>query len=181
MKLIAAVDSRGAIGRGDGSLLFHIPDDMARFRELTMGETVIMGRKTFESLPGGRPLAGRRNIVLTRNEDYSCEGAEICHSVSELRELCGSIPGENIVIGGGDIYRLLMPLCTAAYITRIDADGGGDVFMPPFGELWRLVKRSELREHEGISYRFEEYKRSAVCPSCLMRGGGAIQRLPSPY
>ena len=170
MKLIAAVDSRGAIGRSDGSLLFHIPEDMARFKELTMGTTVIMGRKTLESLPGGKPLAGRRNIVLTRNGDYSCEGAEICRSAAELRELCEGIPGEKFVIGGGEIYRLLMPLCDKAYITRIDADGGGDVFMPPFGEMWQLEKRSEVYEHNGISYRFEEYKRNAILPSCLMQG-----------
>ena len=169
MKLIAAVDLKNGIGKKNGELLFHIPEDMKRFKKLTVGNTIVIGRKTLESFPGGRPLPDRRNIVLTRNKDYHADGAEICGSVARLRGKLPFIKGEVYAAGGGEIYRQLLPLCDTAYITRIAADGGAEVFMPPMGDLWRLVEKSEKREYNGIEYWFETYKRSAVCPSCLMQ------------
>ncbi|MDO5399091.1 MAG: dihydrofolate reductase [bacterium] len=169
MKLIAAADKFNGIGKKDGSLLFRIPEDMRRFKSLTTGNTVIVGRKTLESFPGGVPLPDRRCIVLSRKENHPDNGAEYCAGIEELRELLPGIDGEIFVIGGGEIYRCLMPLCDTAYITRIDADGGGEIFLPPMGELWRLTEKSEKREYEGISYWFETYERNVVFPSCLIR------------
>lgn len=168
MKLIAAADKFNGIGRRDGSLLFRIPEDMRRFKRLTTGNTVIVGRKTLESFPGGKPLPGRKCIVLSRQRKPPDNGAEYCDSIEKLRERLTELDGEIFVIGGGEIYRCLMPLCDTAYITRIDADGGGEVFLPPMGDLWRLTERSEKHEYEGISYWFETYERSVVFPSCLV-------------
>jgi dihydrofolate reductase len=166
MKLIAAIDAKRGIGRGN-ELLFDIPEDMKRFKELTTGNTVIMGRKTLESLPGGRPLPNRRNIVLTRQEAYDGRGAEVFHCTEELIAALADIDGEKFVIGGAQIYKRLLPLCEKAYITYIDADGNADVFLPEFGELWERTAASEWKEYNGIRYRFEEYDRQAVYPSCL--------------
>ena len=167
MKLIAAADKFNGIGKRSGELLFRIPEDMQRFKALTVGNTVIVGRKTLESFPGGTPLPNRRNIILSRQREHPDNGAVYCGSLEELRSLLSELDGEIFVIGGGEIYRCLMPLCDTAYITRIDADGGGEVFLPPMGDLWSLAERSEKQEYNGIEYWFETYKRQTLCPSCL--------------
>lgn len=169
MKLIAAVDKFNGIGKNDGSLLFRIPEDLQRFKSMTIGNTVIVGRKTLDSFPGGKPLPDRRCIVLSRQSNHPDNGAEYCGSIKELSELLSGIDEEVFVIGGGEIYRTLMPLCDTMYITRIDADGGGEIFFPPMGDLWQLTEKSEKREYDGISYWFETYKRNIIFPSCLIR------------
>lgn len=169
MKLIASADKFNGIGKRDGSLLFRIPEDMQRFKSFTIGNTVIVGRKTLESFPEGKPLPNRRCIVLSRQKNHPDNGAEYCGSIEELRERLTVIDGEIFVIGGGEIYRCLMPLCDTAYITRIDEDGGGEVFLPPMGDLWKLTEKSEKMEYEGISYWYETYERKVVFPSCLIR------------
>lgn len=148
MKLIVNIDRNGGIGK-DGKLLLHIPEDMQRFKSLTMGKTVVMGRKTLESLPGGKPLAGRKNVVLTRNKDFHVDGVTVCHSIDEIDE-------DAIVIGGGEIYSLLLDRCDTAYITRTDIDGGADTFMPKLGSEWQLTECEE-KEYKGIKYKFETY------------------------
>lgn len=148
MKLIANADRNWGIGK-NGNLLLHIPEDMQRFKAVTMGKTIVMGRKTLESLPGSKPLPGRKNIVLTRNKDFSAEGVTVCHNPEELDD-------DVIVIGGGEIYSLLLDKCDVAYITRVDIDGRADTFMPPLGDGWELIE-SEEKEYEGIKYSFETY------------------------
>lgn len=152
MKLIVNADRNWGIGK-NGNLLLHIPEDMQRFKALTMGNTVVMGRKTLESLPGGKPLPGRKNVVLTRNKNYRADGVTTCHSVDEIKELSGEV----FVIGGGEIYSLLMDECDTAYITRTDIDGDADTFMPPLGDEWELVEREE-RDF----FRFETYKKRVI-------------------
>lgn len=149
MKLIVNIDRNGGIGK-NGELLVHIKEDMQRFKELTSGNTVVMGRKTLESLPGGKPLPDRVNVVLTRNRDYYAEDVVICHSIDEIKMLTGEV----FVIGGGEIYAQLIDLCDTAYITRTDIDGNADTFMPELGDDWILTK-CEIREN----YRFETYKK----------------------
>lgn len=149
MKLIVNADRNWGIGK-NGTLLLHIPQDMQRFKALTMGNTVVMGRKTLESLPGGKPLPGRKNVVLTRNKNYRADGVTICHSVDEVKALGGEV----FVIGGGEIYALLMNECDTAYITRTDIDGGADTFMPPLSDEWELLECEE----KGF-YRFETYRK----------------------
>ena len=160
MNIIVAVSKNYGIGR-NGGLLFSIPEDMAFFRSTTSGNTVIMGRKTLESLPGGRPLKNRRNIVFSRSCDFSVEGAEHVSSIEELLEL---INGEEnaFVIGGEAIYRALLPYCSRAYITTVDAEAEADRYFPNIEQMqeWTLADASEWKEHEGLRFQFREYVRN---------------------
>ena len=125
VSIVVARAQNGVIGRG-GKLPWHIPADLKRFKALTMGSVMVMGRKTFQSLPGLLP--GRRHIVLTRDADWRAEGAEVAHSVGEAIDLAR---GERIsVIGGADIFALFMPVATRVELTEVLADIEGDTFMP---------------------------------------------------
>ena len=148
--IIVALTSDLAIGK-DGDLLYHIPADMRRFRQLTTGHTVIMGRKTFESLPSG-PLPNRRNIVITRQTDFRAPGAELAHSLQEALNMAG---GEEIfIIGGESIYRAAMPLAQRLYLTQIHAERpDADTFFP----LPDLPESHEPWQHDdrsGMDFRF---------------------------
>ncbi|MGI6071760.1 MAG: dihydrofolate reductase [Lachnospiraceae bacterium] len=161
MKAIAAVDKNWAIGR-DNALLISIPEDMKFFREKTMGQVVVMGRKTLESFPQGNPLKNRVNIVLTRNPFYEKEGVIAVAGRRELeRELKNHADKEIFVIGGESIYRQLLDLCDEVFITKVDAEYEADAFFPSLDELpeWVVVSMSEGREWEGIGYSFITYKR----------------------
>ena len=115
-----------------------------------------MGRKTLQSLPGGRGLPRRRNVVLTGDEDFRAENAEVVHSAAEAVWVAGE---DAWVIGGESVYRQLLPLCERVYVTRIEADGGADAFFPDLEHdpAWRLAQRSEDREENGLRFRYEEY------------------------
>lgn len=162
MKMIAAADQKGGIGR-DGGLLASLPGDMKYFREQTAGAAVIMGRKTLESFPGGKPLKGRRNIVLSRTLEAQPEaGYEVCRSVEEAAALAEQEKERTVfVIGGGEIYKLMLPYCEEALITEIEADLNADTFIPVFSELedWKAVSRSDVKEDNGIRYTFAVYRR----------------------
>ena len=155
MKAIVAVDEKWGIGRDNG-LLFRISADLKRFKALTAGHTVLMGRKTLESLPGGRGLPNRRCIVLTAQRDYAAENCEIVHSPAEA---VLTADADTWVIGGESVYRCFLPLCERVYVTRIAADGGADTFFPDLSAdpLWRLDSRSEELEENGLRFRYEEY------------------------
>ena len=158
MKLIVAADKNWAIGK-DNDLLCHLPGDLKYFKERTTGKTVVMGRKTLESLPGGKPLPKRTNIVLTRDENFEKEGCIILHSIEELLEKYGQ--EDLMVMGGAEIYTKLLPYCDTCYITEIDKEFEADKYIPnvsidpAFEKIWE----SEEQVENGISYRFVEYKR----------------------
>ena len=139
--LVVARAQNGVIGRG-GGLPWHIPADLKRFKAITMGTAMIMGRKTFESLPGLLP--GRRHIVITRDSDWSAEGAEVAHSREEALALAGNDPIS--VIGGAAIFELFLPLADRVELTDVLADIDGDTVMPDprNGMAWR---ESELSVH----------------------------------
>jgi dihydrofolate reductase len=143
--LIYARAANGTIGR-DGALPWHIPADLKRFKALTMGKPMIMGRKTFESFP--RPLPGRRHIVLTRDRGWSSEDAEVAHSMEEALALAGE--GDVAVIGGAEINALFLPLASRIELTEVHADVPGDTFMPPLDASWRETLREE---HPGAAGR----------------------------
>lgn len=126
ISLIAAVAENGVIGR-KGALPWHIPSDLKRFNAVTRGHTVIMGRKTFESI--GRPLPGRRNIVLTRQQDYQAEGCEIVHDLDSAFAACAG-EAEVFIGGGGEVYAATIPLADRIYLTRVKAAVEGDTFFP---------------------------------------------------
>lgn len=122
MTAVVAVCENGGIGK-DGALLFHIREDLRRFRQLTLGKTVVMGRKTLESLPGGRGLPDRRSLVLTRDPELSAPGAEVLRRLED-------VPEDAVVIGGESVYRQLLPRCGTVYVTKIFASPQADAFFP---------------------------------------------------
>ena len=160
ISIIAAVASDGAIGR-HGDLVCHIREDMRHFRRLTMGHPVVMGRKTFESLPGGA-LPGRRNVVVTRNLSYHAEGIETFPSLEQaIRRLRADssedVDAEIFIIGGGEIYRQAMPLASRLYLTQIGATfEDADTYFPEVDSAqWHLDDASVWSEdaQSGIRYR----------------------------
>ncbi len=134
--MVARADN-GVIGR-DGALPWHLPDDLRRFKSLTAGRPMAMGRRTFESLPG--PLPGRRHIVLTRDAGWSAPGAEVARDVDGALALARGA-AELAVIGGAEIYRLFLPLAHRIELTEVHRAPDGDTVMPPLGAGWRVVER----------------------------------------
>lgn len=164
LKLIAASDRNGGIGK-DGHLLVHLSQDMKQFRSITLNSVLVMGRKTLESLPDGKPLDGRRNIVLSRSLDLDeSVGYEICRSVEELETLLSTESRDVYVIGGGQIYSLLLPYCNEAYITEIDAEFDADTFIPVFSKSseWESVYKSYRHTENNLTYAFVKYKRKEL-------------------
>lgn len=160
--IIVAVARDGAIGRR-GDLLFHISDDLRRFKRLTMGHPIVMGRKTFESFPKG-PLPGRTNIVVTRSGDYDGRGATVAGSLDEaLKAAAAEETGRIFIIGGGEIYRQAFGIADALELTAIDAAvDDADTFFPPVNDVdWQLTEKSEpmTDPKTGISYSFKTYVR----------------------
>lgn len=135
--IVAAARNR-VIGR-DNRMIWKLSDDMKRFRRLTTGHHVLMGRKTFESL--GRPLKNRTNIIVTRQEDYKAEGAEVFHSVDAAMAFARENGEEELfIIGGGEIYTMLLPAADRIYLTRVLADPEGDAYFPEIdGAQWRVI------------------------------------------
>ena len=164
MKLIVNTDINWGIGRDNG-LLFSNKEDMRFFREKTTGGTVVMGRKTLQSFPGGRPLKNRVNIVMTRDPAFDAEGAVICRTREELKSaICGS--GDDVyLIGGASIYNEFMDCCSHAYVTRTYADGKADCFIHPFDGRsgWSVLEEGDLlTSGDGTNFRFVTYVNSSI-------------------
>lgn len=160
MKLIAAVDNEWNIGN-KGNLLFSLPDDMKFFRTMTSGKIVVMGRKTLESFPGSKPLKNRINIVLSRSK-HDVDGAEFVTGVDELLDRLKEYDsGDVYVIGGAQIYFLLLPYCDTALITHVDAVAiEADSKFPELKDNeWTVTEQSDIHENNGIKFRFTTYKR----------------------
>jgi dihydrofolate reductase len=157
--LVAAVAHGGVIGRA-GAIPWRVPEDMAHFRELTMGHPVVMGRKTWDSLPDRfRPLPGRRNVVVTRNPGWSAEGAERAASLDDALRLVDGA-ARVFVIGGGELYTVALPLADELLLTEIALDVEGDTVFPSwdraeFGE----ASRERFVTEAGVSYSFVKYVR----------------------
>ncbi len=163
MIAIAAVDSNWAIGLKN-RLLASIPEDMKFFRETTTGKVVVMGRKTLESFPGGRPLPKRTNIVLTRDKDFSAKGAIVVHDMDELHEELKKYPsGDVYVIGGESIYRQLIDECDTAHITKINYSFEADAWFPNLDEMpeWEVTADSEEQTCFDLEYYFYKYEKKA--------------------
>lgn len=161
MNMIVAADKNWAIGK-DGRLLVNIPADRQLFVRETTGKTVVMGRKTLESLPGGQPLAKRTNLVLSKNPDYQVKGALVCHSLEEaLEELKDTDPRDIYIIGGESIYRQFLPYCTTAHVTWIDYSYDADTFFVDLDQdpEWELAEESEEQTYFDLCYCFRRYER----------------------
>lgn len=161
MKTIVAVDNNWGIGK-EGCLLCYLPGDMKYFKEKTLGKVVVMGRATFESLPGQKPLKDRINIVLSRNQDFQPADCIKCKSMGELFKVLENYNMEDVfVIGGADIYRQFLPYCNGHLVTKINDIFGADKHFENLDERndLELVRESEPLNDNGIEYRFTEYRR----------------------
>ena len=147
------------IGRG-GELPWHLSADLKRFKKLTMGHPIVMGRKTYESI--GRPLPGRRSIVLSHNRAYQQTGVEVVRNLEQALEQTAEAQ-EVFVIGGRQLYEMALPLATRLYLTEVAAKIAGDVFFPQFDwDQWRLLESlpAELDEKSALAYCFKTYQRA---------------------
>lgn len=165
MKAIVAVDLNWGIGY-KGSLLQRIPEDMKNFKSLTIGKVVIMGRQTFESLPGKEPLIDRVNIVLSKDMNFVNDKVTICRSLEELFNEIEKYDSEDIfVIGGESIYNQLLPYCTEAYVTKINNTYVADKYFPNLDreEMWKLVSVGDLKNYNGIQFSYLKYVNSSFC------------------
>ncbi len=161
MNIIVAVDKNWAIGK-DNKLLVSIPADMKMFRQETTGKVVVMGRKTLESFPNGLPLKNRTNIVLTRNEAYEAKGAVVVHTLEALLKELEKYPSDQVYcIGGDSIYKLLLPYCDTALVTKINFAYEADRFFSNLDELpqWHVAGRSEEQTYFNLEYEFVRYEK----------------------
>ncbi len=160
MKIIVSADRNWGIGLRN-ALLVHIPNDMKFFRNETMGKVIIMGRKTLESFPQGQPLAGRTNIVITRDIDYKVKGAVVVHSIEEAMEESKKYGQDVYCIGGESIYRQFLPYCDEALVTKIDHSYEADSYFPNLDELpeWEMTQESEEQTYFDLTYAFTKYRR----------------------
>lgn len=158
MNAIVAVDRNWAIGK-DGEQLIYIPEDLKRFKTLTMGHPVILGRKTLATFPGGQPLRGRRNLILSRNPDFAPEGAEV---FPDLPALLAAAPADSFVIGGESVYRALLEECDTAYVTKLDAAWPADAWFPNLDAdpRWAVCEEGPVLEHKELSFRYVTYRRA---------------------
>lgn len=166
MKFIVAVDARWGIGR-NGDLLTSIPDDMQYYRATTRGKVVVMGYTTLISLPGSKPAPARLNLVLADIPGLRIPGAVVCGSMEQLHRMIGQFAPDDVFdVGGGSMYRQLMPYCTGAHITKMRFDGGADTYIPNLDEQegWSVVSESALSDYEGIGYSFVEYRNGTPLP-----------------
>jgi len=156
--IVAVAGKKRVIGK-KGGLPWHIPAELKRFKNITMGHPIIMGRKTFQSI--GKALAGRTNIVITRDRSYAQAGIIVVHSLDEaLKSAQGQQGDEEIfVIGGGEIYQQALPLAEKLYLTVIDKEIDGDVFFPDYSEFKKVVFESDWQKYENFRYKFLELVR----------------------
>ena len=157
MNLIVAVDENWAIGKG-GDQLAYISADLKRFKELTTGHPVILGRKTLATFPGGRPLKGRRNLILSATPGYTVEGAEI---FADVNSLLAAATEDSFVIGGESVYRALLEHCDTAYVTKLHAGFPADRWFPDLDAHpdWIIVEESEPFEEKGIPFHYVTYRK----------------------
>ena len=159
--LIYARARNGVIGK-DNRMPWQLPEDMAHFRQRTAGATVIMGRKTWDSLPPRfRPLPGRRNIVLTRQLGWQAEGAQAAHSLEQALAAAGSGGQPVWIIGGAELYAQALALADAVVATEIEQDFDGDAFAPLLGDAWVEISREHHVSGSGLPFSFVEYRRKS--------------------
>ena len=160
MKAIVVVDRNWAIGK-NGDLLVHLPGDLRYYKEKTTGNVIVVGRKTLDSFPGGRPLPARTNIVMTTDPDFEREDCIICHSKDEVMEKLQAFDTERVFIAGGaNVYEQFMDDCDEFYVTKIEEEYEADRFFPDLdAKGLHVTWESEPQQERGVSYRFTIYSR----------------------
>ena len=153
---IAAIGHNRVLGKNN-ELLWRIPDDLKRFKNLTTGHVIVMGRKTFESI--GKPLPNRSNIVITRDASWQHEGVLVAHSVEDALVKAKELDAEIFIIGGAQIYEQALPFTERLYLTLIDDSKEGDVYFPPYETLFTKIIGHEDREHKGLKYKWVDLEK----------------------
>ncbi len=159
ISMISALGKKNVIGKNN-ALLWNLPADMRRFRQITTGKPVIMGRKTFESI--GKPLPNRQNIILALEKDYKQEGCIVVNSIEDaIKTAKKTGADEAMIIGGGQVYKIFLPLADKLYLTLIDKGFEGDTFFPQYNEKeWEIVKKEDFYdEANDFNYSFVDYRR----------------------
>ncbi|EKD84856.1 MAG: hypothetical protein ACD_38C00148G0005 [uncultured bacterium] len=159
VSIIVAVAGKKRVIGTKGGMPWYIPEELKRFKEITMGHPILMGRKTHQSI--GKPLGGRTNIVITRDPAFKEEGVTVVSSLDEALRLAKLALGndEIFVIGGGEIYKQALPLADKLYLTVIDKEIGGDTFFPDYSDFKRVISESDWQQSEGFKYKFLELER----------------------
>ena len=161
MNAIVNVDKNWGIGN-KGELLISIPADMKMFREETTGNAIVLGRKTMETFPGGKPLPNRDNIVLSRKSDLEIQGATVVHDISELMEVLKQYDSNRVyVVGGETIYEQLLPYCDTVHVTKVDRAYEADAHFPNLDQMpeWEITAAGEEQSYFDTTYRFIKYTR----------------------
>ena len=169
MDLIVSVDENWGIGN-NGKLLVKISGDLKRFRKMTTNNIIVMGRKTLESFPEGKPLPNRINIVMTHSHHYSCEGVIVCHNIQEvLKEISKNLKKYVFIVGGSSIYEQFLPYCERAYVTKVYQTFIADTYIKNLDNdyHWKLIEQQPVQEENGIKYAFltyenQQYQQNAV-------------------
>ena len=156
ISLMVAHDPNRVIGK-DNELPWHIPADLAYFKEHTIGKGIVMGRNTFESI--GRPLPKRRNIVVTRNDDYEAEGVDVVHNIQDAVKLAKEVHEEVMIIGGEQVFSSVLDDADRLYITLVHQSFEGDTYFPEYGREWKLVSESEQQISNEVPFSFLVYER----------------------
>jgi dihydrofolate reductase len=157
VRMIAAIGIGRTLGKSN-DLLWRIPDDLKRFKTLTSGHPVVMGRKTFESI-GNKPLPNRTNIVITHDTSWTADGVVVASSVEEALEKAKAIDPEVFVMGGGQIYEQALPFADVLHVTLIEAEKDADIYFPAYEDTFTKVMFHEDREHEGLKYKWVDLMR----------------------
>lgn len=157
ISLIVAHDPNRVIG-SNNDLPWHLPEDLAYFKKMTMGKAMVMGRKTYDSI--GRPLPGRLSIIVTRNPEYTAPGAVVVHDLKEAIEKAKEYADEVMIIGGAEIFRMVLGFADRLYITFIQKHYEGDTFFPAYGDEWKLTSTSEeMVSADGTPFSYLVYDR----------------------
>lgn len=161
--IVAAMSKRGHVIGNQNQLLWHIPEDLKRFKALTLGHPIIMGRKTFDSIIDilGKPLPERTTIVLTHNQDFTYRGVRIAHTLADAFALALAEDPTEIHIGGGaELYKLTLPYATRLHLTLIDNEPAGDSYFPDFTDAFVVTTQHPAQTHKDITYRWIDYERA---------------------
>lgn len=157
INIIAAVGLNRELGK-DNKLLWHIPEDLKHFKEITIGHAVIMGQKTYESI--GKPLPNRLNVVLSKAKDLEISGCAVCNSIDEAIKIAADYSDEIFVIGGGSVYAQFIDRAQKLYLTLIEAEAPADTFFPEY-KKFKIIKKGHKKNHNNLNYRFYELERHA--------------------
>jgi dihydrofolate reductase len=160
LELIAAVAKNAVIGKG-GQLPWHLPDDLKRFKQLTLGHPILMGRRTYESI--GRPLPGRRNIVISESLKTAPPRTDLAHSLDDALKLIATYNGPAFIIGGAVLYQAALPRVQTLNLTEVDAEVDGDAFLPPIDRSqWQLVEQipHPVDDKHALPFHFRTYRRA---------------------